>query len=121
MKLQVKIIMSFFIFLLKLGKFQNIIQNVEKTLETKQSEFNFLLDSKDQEIKFFRDEILKLNENIEQIKRDRIRDQKILNDYETEISFLSSRVQENHMKQSESVIREKESNNSISKIEVKLN
>jgi len=58
---------------------------------------------------------------MEQVKKDRIRDQKIINDYETEISFLSSRVQENHMKQSESLMREKESNNSVSKIEVKLN
>jgi hypothetical protein len=42
------------------------------------------------------DEILKLNETVDSIKRDRIRDQKILNDYESEINFLSSRVEDNN-------------------------
>ncbi len=78
------------------------MENVEKTLEIKQSEYNFLLENKDQEIKFMADEILKLNETVDSIKRDRIRDQKILNDYESEINFLSSRVEDNN-KVSESI------------------
>lgn len=77
-----------------LVKFDKLVENMEKSVEIKQSEYNFLLESKDQEIKFLQEEILKINENIEIIKRDRIRDQKILSDYESEINFLSSRVME---------------------------
>ena len=76
---------------------------MEKTTEIKQSEYNFLIESKDQEMKFLQDEIIKLNENIEYVKRDRLRDQKVLNDYETELSFLTSRMEEMHSKQSESL------------------
>lgn len=40
------------------------------------------------------EEVFKLNENMEQIKRDRIRDQKLLDDYETQNNFLSIRIKE---------------------------
>ena len=75
----------------------------EKTLELKQSEFNFLLESKDQEIKFLQEEILKLNESVEIVKRDRIRDQKIINDYDGEIKYLNSRLQDMNGKQEENL------------------
>ncbi len=79
---------------------------MEKTLEFKQSEYNFLLDSKDQEVKFLQQEILKLNENMEIVKRDRIRDQKMINDYECELSNVSSRFHEIGEKNNESNVRD---------------
>lgn len=98
--------------------FEKIVENVEKTLEIKQSEYNFLLETKDQEIKFMQDEIVKLNELVDNIKKDRIRDQKIINDYESEINFLSSRIQENNNKNSESL--QKEENNAF-KLQIQVN
>ena len=78
------------------------MENMEKTLEIKQSEYNFLLDSKDQEIKFLQEEILKMNEKMEIDKRDRIRDQKVINEYESELIHLSSIAQEMGDKANES-------------------
>jgi len=63
-------------------------------LELKQNEFNFLLNSKDEEIKLLSEEVFKINSEMDQIKRDRIRDQKLLNDYETQNCFLSTRIKE---------------------------
>lgn len=71
-----------------------MITNIEKTLESKQNEYNFLLDSKDKEIKFLQDEILKSNELNDFIKRDRMRDQKMINDYETQINLLNTKLHE---------------------------
>jgi phage shock protein A len=82
------------------------MENMEKTLEIKQSEYSFLLDSKDQEIKFLQDEILKMNETMEVVKRDRLRDQKVINDYENELNHLTSRVQEIGDKTSESTLKD---------------
>lgn len=77
-----------------LANFEKISDNVSRTLELKQNEFNFLLEAKDQEIKLLSEEVFKINENMEQIKRDRIRDQKLLDDYETQNNFLSMRIKE---------------------------
>jgi len=79
-----------------------MITNIEKTLESKQNEYNFFLESKDKEIKFLQDEILKLNELNDFIKRDRMRDQKMLNDYETQINLLNTKIHENGYKSCDS-------------------
>ena len=63
-------------------------------MELKQNEFNFLLNSKDEEIKLLSEEVFKINSDMDQVKRDRIRDQKLLNDYDTQNNFLSSRIRE---------------------------
>lgn len=76
------------------AKFETISENVNNTLELKQNEFNFLLNSKDDEIKFLSEEVFKINSEMDHIKRDRIRDQKLLNDYETQNNFLSTRLKE---------------------------
>lgn len=85
-----------------LDNFDKLIENVEKTIEIKQSEYNFLIESKEQEMKFLQEEILKLNDTVEIVKRDRLRDQKTINDYETELSYLNLRLEELNGKQSES-------------------
>lgn len=63
-------------------------------MELKQNEFNFLLNSKDEEIKLLSEEVFKINGEMDQVKRDRIRDQKLLNDYDTQNNFLSTRIKE---------------------------
>jgi len=84
----------FILLILKIANFEKVSDKVSKTLELKQNEFNFLLDAKDQEIKLLSEEVFKINEQLEQIKRDRIRDQKLLDDYETQNNFLSMRIKE---------------------------
>jgi hypothetical protein len=102
-----------------IGNFEKLIENVEKTLEIKQSEYNFLLQSKEQEIKFMQEEILNMNEVVETVKRDRIRDQKIMNDFEAENTFLSNKVEELTNKANEVFL--KESNNKANiKIEISV-
>ena len=96
-----------------------MIENVEKTLEMKQGEYGFLIDYKDQQIKFLQEEVNKVNGNLEIVRRDRIRDQKMMNDYETEINFLSSRVQESPSSKLNNESRLKELNQSL-KLEVKF-
>lgn len=71
-----------------------MISNVEKTLEAKQSEYNLLLSSKDEEIKYLSDEIIRITDANEQVKRDRIKDQRMLHDYEAENCYLTSKLQE---------------------------
>ncbi len=63
-------------------------------MEIKQTEYNFLLQSKEQEIKVLEERILNINESIESIKRDRLRDQKTIRDYESELKLISSRMAE---------------------------
>ncbi len=71
------------------------------SLEMKQNEFGFLIESKDQQINFLQNETLRLKDNLENLRRDRLRDQKLITDFESEISFLSSRVQDGQTKQIE--------------------
>ena len=90
---------------------------MEKTIEIKQSEYNFLLEGKDQEIQFFQEEILKLNEQVEIVKRDRIRDQRNLSEYEQEITYLNNKIQEISENKGEVVNRD---SNSSLKLEVHI-
>lgn len=85
---------------------EKIISNVEKTLESKQIEYNFLLDSKDKEIKFLQDEILRSNELNDLNKKDRMKDQKMLNDYESQINLLTGKLHENGYKSADSLSKE---------------
>ena len=57
-------------------------------------------------MKFLQEEILKLNETVDVVKRDRLRDQKIINDYETELNYLNSRIEEVNGKHSESIAKD---------------
>jgi hypothetical protein len=93
--------------------FEKLVENVEKTIEIKQSEYNFLIESKEQEMKFLQDEIIKLNENMETVKRDRLRDQKVLIDYETEIAHLNNRIEEIQLKNNENTVKEENQNSKL--------
>ncbi len=94
-------------------------------MEIKQNEFNFLIDAKDQEIKLLSEEVFKINDDLEKLKRDRIRDQKLLGDYETQNNFLSMRIKEINDKFIDGLglqvaQKEKESQQMSMMIEVKL-
>jgi hypothetical protein len=76
-----------------------------------------MLESKDIEISLISTELESCNSVISNIKKDRIRDQKIINDLEIEIDFLKSQVKDtnnllnksntiNHIQQ-EAIISEK--------------
>lgn len=107
----------------QIDSLDSLVENMEKTLELKHAEYNFLLESKEQEVKFLQDEILKMNENVELVKRDRMRDQKVISDYETEIHHLTSRVQEMGEKHYESNVKESNNvnNNNSSNVKLEVN
>lgn len=71
-----------------------VIVSVQETLQVKQAEYNMLLEAKDAELDLLTQQVMQLNETVEQVKRDRIKDQRILHDFETENNFLSVRLQE---------------------------
>jgi hypothetical protein len=98
-----------------------VISNVEKTLEAKQNEYILLLASKDEEIKYLSDEIIRITDSCEQVKKDRIKDQRILHDYETENHYLSSRLQELTGKSNENYLSDSSAANKnlLNRIEVK--
>jgi predicted nucleic acid-binding Zn-ribbon protein len=63
-------------------------------LEIKNKEYNFLIDHKDQEVSLYSHELVTVTTELENIKKDRLRDQKIINDLENEIEYLNSRIAE---------------------------
>jgi hypothetical protein len=79
-----------------LDNFDKILETIEKTLEVKNIEYNLLIDSRDQEIALINNELQNCNSVIANIKKDRIRDQKIINDLEIEVEFLKSQINDNN-------------------------
>lgn len=73
---------------------KSVVDNFERTLEVKQNEYNFLLNWKEQEIQVLHEEVVKLSETVELVKRDRIKDHKLISDKETEIESLTAKIQE---------------------------
>jgi hypothetical protein len=88
---------------------------VEKTLYTKNIEYNMLIDTKDLEIDLINSELKNFTSEFSNIKKDRIRDQKIINELEIEIDILKSQLKESGQNKSnilnqiqqESIIAEK--------------
>jgi hypothetical protein len=77
-----------------INNFDKILLTVENTLELKNKEYNFLIETKDKEIALYSNELVNSNSDLENMKKDRLRDQKIINDLENEIEFLNSRIAE---------------------------
>lgn len=73
--------------------FNTIVVNVDSVLQAKQDEYNFLLDTKEKEIKFLRDEIILVNQEYENFKKDRFKDQKINIEIESENARLTKEVE----------------------------
>jgi hypothetical protein len=77
-----------------LDNFDKILQTIENTLELKNKEYNYLIETKDKEIVLFSNELVSIGIDLENMKKDRLRDQKIINDLESEIEYLNSRINE---------------------------
>jgi hypothetical protein len=92
-------------------------------LEVKNIEYNLFIESKDQELSLINKELDMHNLVISNIKKDRIRDQKIINDLEIEIEFLKSQVRDtNHTLNKSNIITQIQQEAIIAeKIEVKKN
>ena len=95
---------------------------VEETLISKQAEYKLILDTKDREMDFLRKEIVDLNENLENAKKDRMKDQKNMIEVECqnyhlhqEIEELNKTINENYTK-----LKLLDTENVSSKIEVIL-
>ena len=74
--------------------FEKITDNIQKTLEVKQLEYNLFISNKEQENEFLNEELLKTTKKMELIKQDRIQDQKIINDLQTQNVFLHLKLNE---------------------------
>lgn len=95
---------------------------VQETLNIKQSEYQMIIDTKDQELNFLRKEIVQLNESLENSKKDRMKDQKNMieiecqnNQLHNEIEELQKTIHENYTK-----LKLLDSENISSKIEVHI-
>lgn len=94
---------------------------VDETLNCKQSEYRLILETKDKELEFLRKEIIDLNENLENSKKDRMKDQKNMieiecqnNQLHQEIEELNKTIHENYTK-----LKLLDTENISSKIEVR--
>jgi len=67
---------------------------VEETISTKHEEFKLLVLNKEEETVFLTKEIILLNESLEHFKKDRMKDQKILIEVESQNSQLRNEIEE---------------------------
>ena len=75
-----------------LSNYQKLVENVDKTLQTKQNEYNSLLKAKEEENQIVQEEILTLNAEIQVNKRDRLKDQQIILNLEQENQTLKEKL-----------------------------
>ena len=75
-----------------LSNYQKLVENVDKTLQTKQNEYNSLLKAKEEENQIVQEEILNLNAEIQVNKRDRLKDQQIILNLEQENQTLKEKL-----------------------------
>jgi len=81
-------------FQMLITNFEKITENIQKTLEVKQLEYNLLINNKDKENEFLKEEVLKTGHKLDLINRDRMQDQKIINDLQTQNVFLNMKISE---------------------------
>jgi hypothetical protein len=70
------------------------MNNFEKSLNLKQEELIFLVNEKEREISILNDEILSLKDNLANQKNDRLKDQRIIEELETEILIQNAKFEE---------------------------
>lgn len=70
------------------------MNNFEKSLNLKQEELVFLLGEKEREISILNDEILSLKDNLANLKNDRLKDQRIIEELETDILIQNAKFEE---------------------------
>lgn len=70
------------------------MNNFEKSLNLKQEELVFLLGEKEREIYILNDEILSLKDNLANLKNDRLKDQRIIEELETDFLIQNAKFEE---------------------------
>lgn len=70
------------------------MNNFEKSLNLKQEELVFLLGEKEREISILNDEILSLKDNLANLKNDRLKDQRIIEELETDFLIQNAKFEE---------------------------
>ena len=74
------------------AKYQDLVQNVEKTIQTKQEEYMNMLKAKDDQIEMINEENLELTSEMDARKKDRLKDQHIISQLEDENRQLKEMV-----------------------------
>ena len=77
-----------------LDYFENIMLNLERLVNLKPDEFNFLLEEKERENIIINEELMIFKTNFDMLKNDRIRDQKIIESLESEVMILNAKGDE---------------------------
>ena len=90
------------------------MNNFEKSIILKQDEHIFLVGEKDREIAILNQEIVSVKENLSNLKNDRMKDQRIIEELETEILIQNAKSEELN-KVLVSLEKEKSYNNEKSK------
>jgi len=70
------------------------MNNFEKSLNLKQEELVFLLGEKEREISILNEEILSLKDNLANLKNDRLKDQRIIEELETDFLIQNAKFEE---------------------------
>ena len=79
-----------------LENYKILCEQVNKTLELKQNEYNTLLDGKDEALYLLQEELFITSNELEDRKRDRINEQKIINSLQIEINDLNEKLDNNN-------------------------
>ncbi len=94
--------------------FETTLNNFEKSITLKQDEHIFLIGEKDREIAILNQEIVSVKETLSNLKNDRMKDQRIIEELETEILIQNAKSEELN-KVLVSLEKEKSYNNEKSK------
>jgi len=78
-----------------LENYKILCEQVNKTLELKQNEYNTLLEGKDEALYLLQEELFITSNELEDRKRDRINEQKIINSLQIEINDLNEKLDNN--------------------------
>ena len=93
-----------------LKNYKQLVENVEKTLNTKQKEYNILLSTKDEEINMLQEELLNLNNEIQVRKKDRLKEQQMISELQREVDDFKIK-RNNNINENNDCINYKRNNN----------
>ena len=79
-----------------LENYKILCEQINKTLELKQNEYNTLLEGKDEALYLLQEELFITSNELEDRKRDRINEQKIINSLQIEINDLNEKLDNNN-------------------------
>jgi hypothetical protein len=79
-----------------LENYKILCDQINKTLELKQNEYNMLLEGKDEALYLLQEELFITSNELEDRKRDRINEQKIINSLQIEINDLNEKLDNNN-------------------------